>query len=365
MSGASWHRQWVRTARGPGGHLLRGLLWLASLVYAVAMRWRNAAFRRGRRAIHRLTIPVVSVGNLTVGGTGKTPLVAWLAQWLANRGVRVVIVSRGYGARPGQPNDEARELADRLPQVPHLQQADRVAAGQRAIQRYDAQCLVLDDAFQHRRLHRDLDIVLLDALDPFGGDYLLPRGLLREPLSSLARAAVLVLTRADLVDEATRLAIRDRALAHAPHAVWLEAGLAPGELLRHEHPPAHVRLLAGRPVAAFCGIGNPTGFRRTLQACGLQVVHWREFPDHHDYPQADQDELTRWAASLSDVSAIVCTHKDWVKLSQSSLGPHPLYALTVSLDWRTDPAPLLARLSAWIPESPLPAEPDQPLGPQA
>ncbi|MFM7073908.1 MAG: tetraacyldisaccharide 4'-kinase, partial [Planctomycetota bacterium] len=185
MLSATWHREQVRESRGFIAVLLRGVFGLAERPYAWAVAARNRSYDSGRSPINRVDVPVVSVGNLSVGGTGKTPLVAWLAQWFLERGVRVVLVSRGYGAAAGETNDEARELAIRLPNVPHLQNRYRHAAAQRAIEQHDAQLILLDDAFQHRRLHRDLDIVLLDGLDPFGGERLLPRGLLREPLENL------------------------------------------------------------------------------------------------------------------------------------------------------------------------------------
>ena len=348
MLSASWYRERVRESRGLAAICLRGALRLASFPYGWAVCRRNAAFDAGRREIRRAPVPVVSVGNLTVGGTGKTPLVGWLAGWFDAQGCRVAIVSRGYGAVAGQTNDEARELADKLPHVPHVQHRDRVAAALEAINRHRADILLLDDAFQHRRLHRDLDIVLLDGLDPFGGEYLLPRGLLREPLASLSRADVVVLTRSDLIDCDTREAIRRRVAQCAPRAMWLEAGLSAGELLQVGHPPQSVETLRAKTIAAFCGIGNPAGFRRTLEAAGLRVAAWREFPDHHRDTAADRASLDRWLRSLDGVQAVLCTHKDWVKFDRDTLGDRPLLALAVMMTWRTDASPLLDRLRLLI-----------------
>ncbi len=167
--------------------MARGALALAEIPYAAAVDWRNRRYDCGA-TVQRVGVPVVSVGNLTLGGTGKTPLVEWLARWFADRGVRVVLVSRGYGALPGQPNDEALELAQSLPQVPHLQNRDRVQAALEAIGELGAQLILLDDGFQHRRLARDLDLVLVDALEPFGFGHVFPRGTLREPLAGWRRA---------------------------------------------------------------------------------------------------------------------------------------------------------------------------------
>ena len=145
----------------------------------------------------KLSVPVVSVGNLTTGGTGKTPLVVWIARWLAGRGVATAILSRGYGstAPDGSDTDEALLFRRFVPHVPHLTGSDRYASGQRAIADHGAQCLVLDDGFQHRQLARDLNIAVVDCLLPFGYGHLLPRGLLREPLGSLRRADLIVLSR--------------------------------------------------------------------------------------------------------------------------------------------------------------------------
>ncbi|HEY1186298.1 MAG TPA: tetraacyldisaccharide 4'-kinase, partial [Gemmata sp.] len=143
---------------------------LASGPYGLAARTRNALFDRGWKRTHRAPVPVVSVGNLTLGGTGKTPCVEWVARFFREREVQVTILSRGYGSAGGQ-NDEALVLEDNLPDVPHLQGADRVALAATAVEELEAELLVLDDGFQHRRLHRDLDIVLIDATRPPGGDY--------------------------------------------------------------------------------------------------------------------------------------------------------------------------------------------------
>ncbi len=156
--------------------------------YTIAVTVRNRRYDRGAAEVHNVGVPIITVGNLSLGGTGKTPMVKWLAQRFQNAGLRVAIVSRGYGAADGKHNDEALELAQALPNVPHIQNRDRVAAAQRAIGEFKSQLILLDDGYQHRRLGRDLDIVLLDALEPFGFEHVFPRGTLREPLVGLQRA---------------------------------------------------------------------------------------------------------------------------------------------------------------------------------
>ncbi len=317
--------------RGVTASLARGLLGVAELPYGLAVRWRNRSYDRRKRAIQQVAVPVVSVGNLTTGGTGKTPLVEWLARWYRTREIRVTIVSRGYGAQAGAKNDEALELERKLPDVPHLQNPDRVAAAQTAIEELECQLILLDDGFQHRRLHRDLDIVLIDAIEPFGFNHLLPRGLLREPLAGLRRADAIVLSRSDAVDRATREHIRDRATRFNNAAVWVEVAHCPTRLRSSTGAETPVTQFAGRRVAAFCGIGNPAGFRHTLEACQYEVAGFREFPDHYGYQREDIDALSSWVAGLEGVEAILCTQKDLVKLGVERLGPWPLWALNIGI----------------------------------
>ncbi len=186
--------------------------------YALGAAWRGWRYDSGRADVNHVPVPVISVGNLTVGGTGKTPMVAWLAKMLLNAGRRVAVLSRGYGASPNQPNDEALMLAQVVPEAVHLQDPDRSAAARQAVAG-GADVLVLDDGFQHRRLARDLDIVLLDGLAPFGHDHLLPRGLLRESVRGLRRAAAIVVTRSDLLDATARHSLCQRIAQLAPQAV--------------------------------------------------------------------------------------------------------------------------------------------------
>jgi len=217
--------------RGLGAAGLRGLLRLGESPYSWAVRLRNYRYDFLKSASFAVGVPVVSVGNLTMGGTGKTPMVEWIARWLKEHGLRVVLISRGYRSKDGAGNDEALELEQKLPDVPHLQNPDRVAASRIAIEEHDAQVILLDDGFQHRRLRRDLDLVLLDALEPLGYGHVFPRGMLREPKSGLRRAHVVCLTRADLVTHNERLDLREEVGRLAPLADWLEAAHSPRTLL--------------------------------------------------------------------------------------------------------------------------------------
>ncbi len=332
LNATAWKQIVSGRRRGMAAAAVRCLLWLGELGYRVAVRWRNRRFDRGKAAVHGAAVPVVSVGNLTVGGTGKTPLVAWLARWLRRRGIRVTLVSRGYGAQHGAVNDEALELELQLPDVPHLQNPDRVEAARVAVEELASQCILLDDGFQHRRLGRDLDIVLLDALEPFGYGHLLPRGALRESPAQLGRADVVALSRADQVAAADRERIWEQVARYAPHATRIELAHRPRYFLAADGSELPLADLAGRPVAAFCGIGNPDGFRRTLLDCGCQLSAWRELPDHFPYERADVEALAEWADSLDDCQAVLCTRKDLVKLRAAKLGSRPLRALAIEID---------------------------------
>jgi tetraacyldisaccharide 4'-kinase len=306
---------------------------MASWPYAVGVWWRNRAFDRGRRPVFRAAVPVVSIGNLTLGGTGKTPCVEWVARYFRERDVRVAILSRGYGSEAGR-NDEALVLEDNLPDVPHMQGPDRSKLAADAVEELETELLVLDDGFQHRRLHRDLDVVLIDATRPPTRDYLFPRGTLREPASSLRRAGAIVLTRADQVPPSELDGLR----------VWLAQRWSNTPVATTEHRPMElicageerqpVERLAGAVVGAFCGIGNPDGFRRTLEGLGATVGAFRTFPDHHAYTHDDVTDLARWAGTLPADARLVTTQKDWVKLRVSELGGRKLCAVRIGLHFR-------------------------------
>jgi tetraacyldisaccharide 4'-kinase len=316
----------------------------AEVPVAWYVRRRNAAYDKGRASITKVAAPVVSLGNLTVGGTGKTPFVAWLAEWFEEQGEAVTIISRGYGSRRG-PNDEAKELALRLPNVPHLQNPDRVAAAKEALKQNDKQVLLLDDAFQHRRIARDLDIVLLDALDPFGCGHLLPRGLLREPPEGLRRAHIVALSRADAISLTEREAIREQVEILAPQADWIEV----------VHRPTHLRSASGAvesldqlrqgTVAAFCGLGNPEGFRHTLESLHVSLAGWKVFPDHCPYRPHHVHALKAWLQRLA-ADRVVCTMKDLVKLPHTEIASRPLWGLAVEMDIVVGKEKLEARLQS-------------------
>lgn len=323
------------------------LLRLPAALYGVITGVRAGLYDRGWLPTTRLDGPVVSVGNLTAGGTGKTPFVAFLVRELTARGWRPGVLSRGYRATTEEGvrgNDEARMLARVLGDVPHVQDRDRVAGGRRLLAG-DVDVVVLDDGFQHRRLRRDLDFVLVDATRPWGlpspdrGDAvraLLPRGLLREQPEQLQRAHALVLTRADLVAADRLAALEAELMALAPGLPILVAEHRPTEL-QGPDGAAHPSALRGRTVDLVSGLGNPQAFEATVRALGAEIGLHRAFPDHHGYRPGDLAGLGeggRW---------LVTTAKDGVKLRGAPREPHVLH---VELTLRSGRAVLDALLSA-------------------
>lgn len=322
--------------RGWRADLWRAGLTALSVPYGWASGLRNRLYDFGLRPILRADAPVVSVGNLTLGGTGKTPAVEYIARFYGTLGRRPAILSRGYGSSGG-PNDEAKMLRQNLPEVPHLQGANRYLLAKQAVASCGADVLILDDGFQHRRLHRDLDIVMLDATNPWGHGRLFPRGTLREPPSALRRAHLICLTRCDLVGGASLRELLEEIADLAPQAPTLTSCHEPLGLLSPSRSTNGSAALLGldalrqRPVAAFCGIGNPEAFRRTLLRLGAELRAFQSFPDHHLYAKSDLEALRQWAAGLPRDALLVTTQKDLVKLPCSELSGRPLLALRVSL----------------------------------
>lgn len=332
------------------GALLKALLSGASALYGAGVRLRAFLYAHGLRRIHSAGAPVVSVGNLTAGGTGKTPLCEHLARLLARSGLRVAIVARGYGPPGPAASDDEEPAADALPpSVVRVTGADRVQAARQAVEQYRAQAVILDDGFQHVRLARDLNLLVIDATNPFSNGRLLPRGLLREPLSAAARADAILLTRVDQAPPDAAAAILDRLrpqfggdrpVIETIHRPTVLRGLSDARLRDPEW-------LRGRKVCAFAGIGNPEGFRRTLAGLGADVVRFRAFPDHHLYRV---EELRRIDAEAQEflAEAIVTTEKDAARFSPEGFMVPPS-ALRVEIAVRKGEETLVALLERAIP----------------
>ena len=299
---------------------------------------RVAAWRRHRvtACSTRLEVPVVSVGNLTVGGTGKTPAVEWVTRRLSGLGRKPAILSRGYGRPRGSGangqsangNDEFLVLLENLPDVPHIQNPSRVKSGREAIAG-GADVLVLDDGFQHFALHRDLDIVLIDAVNPFGFGRVLPAGMLREPLETLEIANLIVVTRGSSCHPRKFATLKSFLKDRFPRVAYAEMDFEPrswvtigGEDARGPNDEQPLENFRNLDVVAFCGIGNPEGFRRQLERLELRVLDWLPFRDHYRYTQLDLERIAGRAREL-EAAAVIMTQKDAVKVRGELSRGHP------------------------------------------
>ncbi len=313
--------------------MLSWLLWPFSLVYGAYVRIRAFAYRRDWRARHKLDGVVVSIGNLTTGGTGKTPTVLWLALRAAEDGQKVAILTRGYRGKnqtdaQGQPrSDEAALLRDRLAGRAQLGiGADRYAAGS-ILARHGVNWFVLDDGFQHLRLRRDVDIVLLDATSPFGNGRLLPSGPLRESRSALSRADIILITRSD------HSPALESMVWHYTNAPFFYARAALEGLYR---APQRKVILAQQEwlrarFYAFAGIGNPRAFFDDLKRWDVPLAGSRAFPDHHRFTPGDVSGLNRSAAEVG-ADALVCTEKDAFNLRDARFEGLPIYVARIDLE---------------------------------
>lgn len=328
------------------------------VLYGLATRARLALYRRGALQVHRTRAPVISVGNITTGGTGKTPLVEWIARALAKENLRVCILTRGYGrvnpdkrvvvsdgenilADAQEGGDEPRLLAENLLGTAAIvADADRVAAAHWAEDNLKTDVFILDDGFQHLRMARDLNLLTVDATNPWDSGQLLPRGRLREPLRELARADCIIITRAEqhddidsLIKEAKHLSNgRPVILSHIRTRTIRPLDRSSSEKIEATHRaslvPDH---FSPSPSAAFCALGNPAAFFAHLRNDGHTLVNTRHFPDHHVYLQEDVDTLVR-EAKQHGARALLTTMKDAVKL-RSLRFDLPCYVLEIELEF--------------------------------
>lgn len=299
---------------GAAAAIARALLSLAAVFYGLAVRMRNFLYSRGLVKAHRAKSAVISVGNITAGGTGKTPLVVWLCRLMEQKNISCAILTRGYKSNQGERGyaDEPAIFIKDCPKAQLIVNPDRTAGASEALERFGVKVLVMDDGFQHRRLARDIDIVTIDATEPFGYGRMLPAGLLREPVCSLSRADAVVMTRCDQVDE-TRLAEIEKEVRQANAMIVIA---------RSAHCASDVRGLQERQIGleeirdknafAFCGIGNPAAFLNTLRSAGSKIAGAKIYDDHHQYSDEDIAEIYE-EARAAGAEMILTTEKDWTK----------------------------------------------------
>ena len=336
-------------------------LFMVSLVYGGAVRLREAFYKNSILRPKKLPCFVISIGNLTVGGTGKTPMTIYMAKFVKSLGYKVAVISRGYkgGAEktggivsnghtifmePEKAGDEPFMMAAKLENIPVVVGQNRYKAGWLAIKEFNPDVIVLDDAFQHLNLKRDIDIVLLDCGRPFGNAHLLPRGILREPISALKRSDAFVLTRSDFAPDYIRQAFM--------HKI---ENLAPGRpVFRSFHVPNLYRpindkksmsgielqnfapdLLHGRRVVAFSGLARNNDFRRTVENLKCDLINFFEFPDHHKYTEMDLQTIIQSSIN-AQAEFILTTEKDYVRISGKTSWPVELVIIGIELSFEND-----------------------------
>ena len=339
-----WHNLFARLQESGGAAPLpwRALAAGLAAFYGLGAWARRGLYARRFLPARRLPAKVLSVGNLTVGGTGKTPVAACLARRLQASGKRVAILSRGYGggtrgvtrvsdgeqifAKPPAVGEEAYWLARTLPGTAVYTGGSRHQAGLAAWREFQPDLFLLDDGFQHCQLHRDLDIVLLDSGSPFGNGHLLPRGPLREPISALAAAQVLILTRfqagshggtrADLQGSWPDKLVLTAAISPAAARSYPDGGAKPPEALK------------GLALFAFAGLARPAVLARSLAELGVHLKGFRAFPDHHPFSALDLKQLVQ-EAKAQQAAALITTSKDWARLGEEWTAELPLWVLEV------------------------------------
>ncbi len=342
----NWQRIWNDDGSGSRYSPVKTITYILSLLYRLIINFRNRLYDHKLLKEVKLACPVISVGNITVGGTGKTPCVIWLAQMLQQRGYKPAVLSRGYGGGNSQPvnivtdgdkillsgtvaGDEPLLIARSLKRIPVITGPDRILTGRAAVNNFGANVLICDDAFQHRRLYRDINIVLLDSSSPLGNGHLLPRGSLREPATALRRASVLIATRSA---EATKKSDLIGKLAQAGnipvfHSNHRTAGIVRGDY-SVQLPPD---MLDGKKICVFAGIGEPSSFKKSILAAGAQIMSFDIFPDHHRYSRTEVKKINeRFFQSGADL--LLTTEKDGMRLQKYAEFLRTIYFMRIALE---------------------------------
>ena len=328
-----------------------------SICYGALVQLRITLYKKGLLPSKILPCPVISIGNLTLGGSGKTPMAIYVAELIQHLGYTVSIISRGYKGQaeriggvvcdghiiymgPDTAGDEPFMVARRLKTVPVIVGQNRFKAGKLAIQEFNPDVLLLDDAFQHLKLHRDIDLVLLDSNKPFGNTYLLPRGTLRETKSALLRGDAFILTRSDEGKPAAlgqiKRVVPRKPIFYSFHTPYIYKIVTGNSLKSADRPDISSRynfdIFKKKRVFAFSGIANNDDFRRTIESFKCKLEHFSEFPDHHQYSDKELDEILESAADLS-VEFIFTTEKDYVRIAHKIKWPIHLVIIGIEISF--------------------------------
>jgi tetraacyldisaccharide 4'-kinase len=340
----------IKSGEGKVNFPLSSFLSTSSIFYGGAVKLRSVFYSKGIICSKRLPCMVISVGNITLGGTGKTPMTIYTAQLIRRLGYKVVVISRGYkggaekiggivsnGSQIFMTSDDAGDepfmMVQKLDQIPVIVGQDRFTSGMLAIREFDPQVVILDDGFQHLKLLRDMDLVLLDYSRPFGNNHLFPRGVLREPISALLRGDAFILTRSD---------------APGPTAFNDHIPLTQGRpVFRSFHVPRVYKVLKGKTIEcdqgllkrckvyAFAGIARNDDFQRTLKEFECKIKGFLDFPDHHRYSSSDIDKILR-SAKAAEADVLITTEKDHARITNEVIWPMDLMVVGIEVSFGTE-----------------------------
>ncbi len=317
MNQQAYHNLISGRSTGLPAALLRFFMGVAATGYSLVVRLHNFLYSKRWLEIHTADVPVISIGNITAGGTGKTPLVIWICNTInqkskiKNQKCGVAILTRGYKAAQNY-IDEPVILAESCPQAKVIVNPNRAEAAAEAVDKFGAKVLIMDDGFQHRRLHRDLDIVTIDATCPFGYGKALPAGLLREPVASLRRADAAVVTRCDQISESELSRIEKKLQLINPDMVIAKSIHNPICAKTMTGEKITIEQLKDKKIFAFCGIGNPDAFLNTIRNTGANLVGSKIYNDHYHYTNDCLADIYEQARYLN-ADLILTTQKDWTR----------------------------------------------------
>jgi len=352
----------MRSNQAKGG--LAFVLFMLSMLYVFIMKIRAFFYSCGIFRTQKLPCKVISIGNITLGGVGKTPMTIYLAQMIHNLGFRVAILSRGYKGKSentcgivsdgkqiimdaASAGDEPFLMAEKLPQVPIVVGKNRYECGQLAIHKFSPQVILLDDAFQHLRLHRDINIVLMDATEPLGNNYVVPRGLLREPVSQLNRGQMFLFTRARARNEN----VLEKLSPYLTGKPVFSCQHMPDKLIQTDDAGRLVFFepasLSNQRIFAFSGIANNDDFLKILNELHYQVADSLPFKDHHVYSDAELYKIAE-SAKNSGAQCLVTTEKDYVKIYSRIQWPLPLFALRIQISFGDDTPHFETIIKEWL-----------------